>query len=118
MAGKFAINGKVVRTSKTMDYTHALVRINTNGAIDVISCHNSEALAIKAKASKVSEITTEITTLRGYLAGKYGRKSWEVENYKYWMGQGVEKINEAIERNEIIRDGRKAWAIVHLEKVA
>lgn len=81
MANKFYYNGKLVRTSKTHVYTHAV--INEKG--DVLRCSSTEVLAKAFITSELSRAENEIIDSdkaikalrngeKGYSSTCYGRR--------------------------------------------
>lgn len=90
---KFYIDGKLVRTSKTHDYTHALMWHDS-----VISCHGSYEQAVKALNRKIAERNYDIENNRAAIKAidegrtnylwKFGRERWQAkvseprENYE------------------------------------
>jgi len=82
MANKFYYNGKLVRTSKTHVYTHAV--INDNG--DVLRCSANEKLARSFMTSEISRAETTIRDCdraikaiqngeKGYYSRDYGQRN-------------------------------------------
>ena len=114
---KFYYNGKLVRTSKTHAYTHAV--LTPNG--DTFSCSSSREGAVKALQAKINEweqirsnYRNAIKALeagRPYYFSKYGRR----EVKQSLSGKTVADYDRMLAEAERIIANYNAHQIVELE---
>lgn len=118
-AAKFYYNGKLVRTSKTHHYTHAVINTKTGKAV---GCRSSREAAEAIIASEINwrndvianyeRAVKAIEKGETWYTEREGRKSYRMrvsrtaEEYKAFAEQTAER------QKEILRD----WKVVELEE--
>ena len=97
---KFYIDGNLVRTSKTHDYTHALMFGNS-----VLSCHGSYEAAVKAMNRDIAQTNQRIAnTAAAIKAIDEGRDTYR---YRYGRETWWAKVTETREEYETYIAGQK-----------
>lgn len=109
---KYYYNGKLVRTSKTREYTHAVLH---NGAC--VACSSSAALAEKAMNKELSALRGNLSfykdAAKAVASGKHAM--WTKVNgraFKVGLDRTAEEYAKAIEWTEDYMNG---WEVVELE---
>lgn len=118
---KFYYNGKLVRTSKNHEYTHAVIDITNNACVGCrVGADKAEAIIrgeISATERSIANCKTAIKALENGKSGfhaKEGRgRTWY---HKFTTSDTVEKYNRSIEQLKGYIDRINAtWQVVELE---
>ncbi len=117
---KFYYNGQLVRTSKSHEYTHAVIDITTNGCKGCrVGRYKAEAIISAEVAEyerRAKNYESAIKALESGKTGYYvkeGRRTWF---NKFSADATVEKYREWIAWNREYVDSIKAnWKVVELE---
>lgn len=118
---KFYYNGELVRTSKNHHYTHAIFNVEKNA---LVSCHASEDLARKAKASEISgwrsgiengkRMVKAFESGKSYYRAKVGNREFTA---KIGRNETLESLQQWVESREAgLKNVEENWQIVELEE--
>lgn len=118
---KFFYDGKLVRTSKTKVYTHAVINTETGG---LIGCSSSRELAQKKVDSEISYCNSRIAederALKALTSGASGY-SYRFGRMKYFSVFGRDCSKNPEEWKQFIREHRERidyirrnWKVVEL----
>ena len=118
---KFYYNGKLIRTSKNHEYTHAVIDITDNGCVGCrVGADKAEAIIrseISATERSIANCKAAIKALEngktGYHARENRSRTWF---HKFSDRDTVEKYNRSIEQLQGYIDRINAtWQVVELE---
>ncbi len=117
---KFYYNGKLVRTSKTHAYTHAVIDITTGGCKGCRTSKESAEAVISSEIAQYSKkndnYKTAIKALENGKSGYYGKDGRRTYYEKFASEDTVEKYNRWIAVNdEYIEEIKANWKVVALE---
>lgn len=117
---KFYYNGKLVRTSKSHTYTHAVIDISTGGCKGCRTSRDTAEAIITSEVAhyekKVGNYENAIKAMESGKSGYYAKDGRHTYYTKFSADSTVEKYMEWIEWNRDYINSIKAnWQVVELE---
>lgn len=117
---KFYYNGNLVRTSKSHEYTHAVIDITTGGCKGCrVGKDNAEAIITSECAryeKQIKNYESAIKALQSGKSGYYAKDGRHTYYNRFSADNTVEKYNEWIAWNREHIDSIKTnWQVVELE---
>lgn len=117
---KFYYNGKLIRTSKNHEYTHAVIDITDNGCVGCRVGEDKAEAIIRTEISQtersIANCQTAIKALEAGKTGYYHKDGRRSLFYRFGSHNTVEKYKKSIESLQGYIDKIKAtWKVVELE---
>lgn len=117
---KFYYNGKLVRTSKNHEYTHAVINITNDGCMGCrASKETAEAIITSEIAQyekRIANYESAIKALESGKSGYYAKEGRRIYYNKFSSDSTVERYIERIEWcREYINKVMANWQVVELE---
>lgn len=117
---KFYYNGKLIRTSKNHEYTHAVIDITDSGCVGCrVGADKAEAIIRTEISQAERSIANCKTAIKALEAGKdgyfykEGRRTWYC---KFSSSNTIERYTESIEHLQNYIDRiNNTWQVVELE---